>query len=85
MLVFDDAVKYKKGLFGKEKQLIITPTDYKIKLKKLLTEAVIQFGFCSWIKKTKGCSRINYVRALQMSRKMPCATLVVALLIANRY
>ncbi len=34
LLVLDNAIKYKKGFSLKEKQLIIPPNDYKIKLKK---------------------------------------------------
>ena len=34
LFVFDNAIKYKKGFSPKEKQLIITPNDYKIKLIK---------------------------------------------------
>jgi hypothetical protein len=34
LLVFDNAIKYKKGFSPEEKQLIITPNDYKIKLIK---------------------------------------------------
>ena len=37
LLVFTDKIKYKKGLSGKEKQLKIAPSQYKIKLRRLTT------------------------------------------------
>ena len=45
LLVFTDRIKYKKGLLGKEKQLIIAPSQYKIKLKRL----TIRGGHTVWI------------------------------------
>ena len=37
LLVFTDKIKYKKGLLGKETQLTIAPSQYKIKLRRLTT------------------------------------------------
>ena len=45
LLVFTDRIKYKKGLLGKEKQLIITPSQCKIKLRKFATRG----GYTVWI------------------------------------
>ena len=45
LLVFSDKIKYKKGPLGKEKQLFIAPSQYKIKLKRL----TIRGGYTVWI------------------------------------
>lgn len=45
LLVFTDKIKYKKGLLGKEKQLTIAPSQYKIKLRRLTTRG----GYTVWI------------------------------------
>ena len=37
LLIFTDKIKYKKGLLGKETQLTIAPSQYKIKLRRLTT------------------------------------------------
>ncbi len=45
LLIFDNTIKYKKGFSPEEKQLIITPNDYKIKLIKLTNRG----GYTVWI------------------------------------
>ena len=45
LLVFTDKIKYKKGLLGKEKQLTIAPSQYKIKLRRLTTRG----GYTVWM------------------------------------
>ena len=45
LLVFTDKIKYKKGLSGKEKQLTIVPSQYKIKLRRLTTRG----GYTVWM------------------------------------
>ena len=45
LLVFTDKIKYKKGLSGKEKQLTIAPSQYKIKLRRLTTRG----GYTVWM------------------------------------
>ena len=45
LLVFTDKIKYKKGLLGKEKQLTIAPSQYKIKLRRLTAGG----GYTVWM------------------------------------
>ena len=45
LLVFTDKIKYKKGLLGKEKQLTIAPSQYKIKLRRLTNRS----GYTVWL------------------------------------
>ena len=45
LLVFDSAIKYKKRIFGKEKQLLIAPNDYRIKLKRFTHRG----GYTVWL------------------------------------